>query len=196
MPAIRKELLLSERDYLEGERKSPIKHEYFAGEVFAMAGATINHNRIVANTLVSLTTQLKPKGCSVFSSDLRVYNPATRSYVYPDVVVCGKEAFLDKAFDTLLNPILLVEVLSDSTHHRDTGMKLGAYMQIPSLKDYLVISQSSLEVIHYTRQDENWLVRVYQGAQHSIELPHLECTLALADMYERVMWDETDQQAE
>ena len=126
---------ISEREYLAGERDSAIKHEYFAGEVYAMTGASRNHNLIVSAVIARLYSQLENRKCTVYPGDLRVKVARRHSYVYPDVtVVCGEEWFEDGHNDTLLNPTVIVEVLSPSTEMFDRGKKFEQYRQISSLQ--------------------------------------------------------------
>jgi len=127
---------LSEEEYLEFERNSEIKHEYFDGEIFAMSGASEAHNLIVANVIGELGSQLKKKPCRVYPSHMRVKIESTKFYTYPDVmIVCEKENFADDKEDMQLNPDVIIEVLSDSTESYDRGKKFSHYRQIASLKE-------------------------------------------------------------
>jgi Uma2 family endonuclease len=134
---------LTAKDYLEFERNSDIKHEYFDGEIFEMSGAKRNHNKITTNLSGLVWQHLKGKNCENYSNDMRVFVPETGLYTYPDlVVVCGEPQFQDDVFDTLLNPVLLVEVLSDSTESYDRGKKFQHYRSIESLQEYILVSQN------------------------------------------------------
>ena len=129
-------------EYLEMEQAAEFKHEYCAGEIFAMAGAKRAHNLITTNTLTALVNQLRDKDYEVYANDMRVQGNQSREYSYPDVVVvCGQPQFRDSREDTLLNPLVIVEVLSPSTEAYDRGDKLLRYRQIESLTDYVLISQ-------------------------------------------------------
>ena len=145
---------MTPEEYLETERKAETKSEYFAGEVFAMAGAGESHNVIVANVIIGLGTQLRGRPCKVYPSDMRVQVAPTGLFTYPDVVVvCGEPKFLDEKRDTLLNPTLLVEVLSDSTEAYDRGQKFEHYRQIESLQEYVLISPAAPKLERFLRQD-------------------------------------------
>jgi Uma2 family endonuclease len=184
---------LSVDEYLAGERSSDVKHEYFAGEVFALAGGSATHNRISGNVYASLHNQLRTRDCSPFTSDMRVLVPTTGLYTYPDVsVVCGSPTFADEHEDILLNPILLVEVLSPSTEHYDRGKKFQNYRTIASFQEYLLISQESYHVEHYIRQDDHqWLFSETNDRDDKIQLVSIDCYLALADIYNKVTIDQT-----
>jgi Uma2 family endonuclease len=140
-------------EYLAWERQQPEKHEFHGGDVFVVAGATFEHNQIVANVLGELRAALREKPCRVCASDLRVKIPATGLYTYPDAsVVCGRPAFEDDKLDTLLNPLIIVEVLSESTEDYDRGTKFTNYRTIASLRDYVLISTDKVLVEYHTRR--------------------------------------------
>src|SRR5215207_6350571 len=131
--------LLSEEEYLAIERQAEFRSEYVAGEMFAMAGASRRHNRTVTNLVVALDNQLRARPCNVYSNDMRVKVQSTGLFTYPDVVVtCGEERFADGEMDVLLNPVVIVEVLSDSTEAYDRGKKFESYQSIESLKEYVL----------------------------------------------------------
>lgn len=182
---------MSEQEYLAFERASEIKHEYFAGELFAMSGASEAHNLISGNVVTNLNIQLRNRQCLVYPSDMRVRVSATGLYTYPDIsVACGKPQFADDQFDTLLNPALLVEVLSPSTERYDRGRKFQDYRLLPSLQEYLLIAQDAPRIEHYLRQpDESWRLTDTQGLESSLVLPTLGCTLALAEIYLKVTFE-------
>src|SRR5215211_8263317 len=145
--------LLSPEEYLAIERKSEIKHEYFAGEVFAMVGASKRHNLITANIIRLLGNQLADRPRNVYPSDMRVKVSATGKYTYPDVVVaCDEEQFDDEEKDTLLNPVVIFEVLSESTEAYDRGKKFEQYQQIESLTEYVLVAQEPHRIEQYVRQ--------------------------------------------
>jgi Uma2 family endonuclease len=178
-------------EYLKNERLSSEKHEYRNGQIVAMAGASITHNRLVFNCAASLGPQLRGTACSGFNSDLRVRAPGARSYFYPDmVIVCGEEEFDDDQFDTLVNPVALVEVLSPSTESHDRGDKFAAFRTIESLRDYILISQDTMRVEHFARQDGGaWLLRAYEKPEDSFAFTGAPVTLRVAEVYERVSFD-------
>ncbi|HTP31850.1 MAG TPA: Uma2 family endonuclease [Candidatus Acidoferrales bacterium] len=179
---------LTPEQYLEIERKAEVKSEYFRGEMFAMSGASLAHNVIVANVLGELHQQLRSKPCRVLPSDMRVFIQATGLYTYPDaVVVCGEPKLQDKHFDTLLNPAVILEVLSPSTEAYDRGRKFEHYSSIESLTDYLLVATDRIHADLYTRQpDGSWLRRFVNTADGAIELASIGCRLVLGDLYERV----------
>lgn len=178
---------LTETEYLTQERLAPGKSEFLDGETFAMAGTSLPHNRISVNTLVALRSQLEGRGCEVFTSDLRLRVAQTGLYTYPDlVVVCGEPDLLDDDHDTLLNPKLIVEILSSSTEAYDRGQKFGHYRTIDSLTDYVLISQDRPLIEHFSRSHGIWELRAAEGVEAMLELPSIGCRLALAEVYRNV----------
>ncbi len=180
--------IISEKEYLEEERKSLHKSEYYIGEVSAIAGATKTHNAIVGAILGELYGFLKGKSCRVFPSDLRVHNPENSLYTYPDViVVCGEEKYLDDEFDTLLNPTVLVEVLSPATEDYDRGTKFKLYRPIPSLKNYILVSSTEYAAEIYSRNDNNeWVLNTAQEKDSYIHISAINYNLFLSDIYAQV----------
>lgn len=180
--------LLTPEEYLAIERKAEYKSEYFAGEMFALAGANRRHNRIVTNVVVGIDTQLKERPCNVYSSDMRVKVVKTGLYTYPDVVVtCGEELFEDDHKDTLLNPIVIIEVLSESTEAYDRGKKFKHYQQIESLLEYLLVAQDSYGVEKYVRQTgKQWLYSEFHDPEEIIKVQSIGCELVLKDLYSKV----------
>jgi Uma2 family endonuclease len=154
---------LTPEEYLALERQVETKSEYWGGEVYALAGASTNHTIIGANTLAELVMQLKGRPCTAHTNDLRIKVTRAGLYTYSDVVVvCGKAEFEDRSEDTLLNPTVLIEVLSPSTEAYDRGTKFEFYRTLESLYDYLLISQSKPIIEHFTRQpDDRWLLSTY-----------------------------------
>ena len=187
MSALAKSSLTAE-EYLAWERKQEAKNEYWNGEVYAMAGASERHNLVALNVGAELRTQVRGRGCRVYPGDMRIYIPATGLYTYADVtVVCGQPQFTDREVDTLLNPTLIVEVLSRSTESYDRGKTFQNYRSLPSLAEYLMVDQESYSLEHYVRQsDHQWLLSEVRGLEGVLELPTLGCTLALAEIYAQV----------
>jgi Uma2 family endonuclease len=175
-------------EYLAQERQAQCKNEYYAGEIFAMAGASRWHNLIVTNVLRELSTQLKGRPCTTYPSDMRVKVGPAGLYTYPDVtVVCGEARFEDNQQDTLLNPTLIVEVLSESTEAYDRGGKFARYRKLDSLTEYVLITQTKPHIEHYVRQPDNrWLLAEAERLHDSIHLPSIDCHLALAEVYDKV----------
>jgi Uma2 family endonuclease len=179
---------LTPAEYLEFERKSEIKHEYFDGEIFAMSGAKWNHNVIAWNIGGELRQKLRDKKCSVCPGDMRVFVPETGLYTYPDlVVVCGEPEFQDNVFDTLLNPILLIEVLSETTESYDRGKKFQHYRSIESLQEYILVSQDEARIEKYVKTGDGfWLLSEAVGLGSEIKFDSIECLLALNEVYDKV----------
>ncbi len=179
---------LTPAEYLAIERKATTKSEYFNGQMWAMAGGLEPHNRISINVTGELHIQFKGRPCREYGSDQRIKVAATGLYTYPDAsALCGELEFDDEHRDTLLNPQVLVEVLSKSTERYDRGDKFEHYQRIPSLQDYLMISQKKHHLDHYHRQDDgSWLLRVYTSLDDVVELSSVGCRLALREIYDKV----------
>ncbi len=179
---------ISEEAYLESERSSTIKHEFFHGRIYAMTGAKESHHLIAANTLASLHSQLRQKPCRVYPSDMRIKVLHTGLNTYPDIVViCGQPQFTDEVRDTIVNPTVIVEVLSSSTERYDRGMKFQNYRTIDTLQDYILISQDHHHIECYTRKESGlWLLQDVDGIEEKIPIQSIECTLHLEDIYEKV----------
>lgn len=175
-------------EYLAYERESDSRHEFFEGEIFAMSGASRAHNLICTNIVGTLHPQLKGKGCEKYAGDLRVRIPATGLYTYPDVtVVCDEPQFEDDTCDTLLNPTLIIEVLSPTTQDYDRGRKFAHYRRISSLQIYLLVEQEKAHVEMFTRQREGRWELWETGDLHSeLELSAICARLSLADIYDDV----------
>ena len=179
---------LTPQEYLVLERQRDEKSEYWDGDIFLMSGASRAHNLIVTNVARELSTQLLERPCEVYPSDMRVRLPHTARYVYPDVsVVCGAPQFEDAEVDTLLNPTILVEVLSPSTAAFDRGATFDAYRTIPSLQEYVLIAQDTPRVYVYTRQSDNrWLLSEATQRDQVMQLLSTGCQLALTEVYRKV----------
>lgn len=175
--------LLTPEDYLVIERAAETRSEYYAGEMFALAGASRRHNRIVANLIIELGIRLEASPCEVYPSDMRVKVSETGLYTYPDVlVVCGEPELEDD--DTLLNPRLIVEVLSPSTEAYDRGRKFEHYRRIPALAEYLLVGQDAQRIEQYTRQDQDrWLLTEVRGLDGVVQCESVSCELPCARVY-------------
>jgi len=191
MSALEKTVITA-TEYLELERAHPeLKSEFINGEVFAMAGASEIHVTIVSNLVISLGTQFKRRACKVYASDMRVKVNKKRigkkgDYVYPDVVALCQKPELEEQ-DNLINPKLIIEVLSESTEAYDLGQKAELYRAIPSLHDYILIAQDRYYVAHYQRQnDQTWLLREYREENANIAIESLQAKLSLIDIYDKV----------
>ena len=183
---------ISEEEYLRIERAAEFKSEYIDGQMYAMSGASWAHGLITLNFGSELRTGLRDKACAVVANDIRVRITPRRFYTYPDlVVVCGLPAFADNEHDTLLNPTLLVEVLSPSTEKRDRDFKLRHYREIESLKEYVLVSQSEPYVMSYRRSASGeWVLSAWEGVGALCRLESLEIDVRLADIYRQVTFAE------
>jgi len=179
---------LSEAEYLEIERRADYKSEFFNGEMFGMSGGTSAHSLIASNLIRAIGNQLEGCPCDVYTSDMRVKVQASGLYTYPDLsVACGDREFEDEHDDVLLNPTVVVEVLSDSREAYDRGRKFALYRQIPSLREYLLVSQREPLVEQYLRQDSgDWLLHAVAGLQSKFTLPSLSVTIELAKVYTNI----------
>jgi Uma2 family endonuclease len=177
--------------YLAAERKAAFKSEYLGGYITAMSGASREHNRIAGNFYHKIRGQLENRPCEAFISDLRVCVSSTGLYTYPDViVVCGEPAFQDDELDTLLNPTVIVEVLSPTTESYDRGAKFAHYRRLPSLKEYVLIDQSQVLVERYVRQGEDWVFSALDDLDGTLRLISIDCSLPLRDIYARVSFSD------
>jgi len=180
------------QEYLVRERQATFKSEFYRGELFAMAGGSPTHSLIAANFVREAGNGLKGSRCNVYNSDLRVrVNPAAL-HTYPDAsIICGDLQFDDNQQDTVINPVVLIEVLSDSTEKYDRGAKSILYRQIPSLKELILIAQNEAYVGHFVRQDSGgWLLRDVLDLSGSIELAAVQISIALSEIYRSVTFSE------
>ncbi len=170
--------------YLALERKADYKSEYRDGFIWAMAGASREHNLIAGNLHGEIRSQLKGRPCEVYTSDMRLRVSPTGLYTYPDVMaVCGEPQFLDDEVDTLLNPSMIAEILSPSTESYDRGNKFDQYRQLTSLREYVMIAQDKVLVERYTRQGEEWLLTVFRNLDETLPLTSIGCEIALREIY-------------
>ena len=175
------EYLAQERALLEG------RNEYVNGQVHAMTGASLAHSTITGNVGAALRAAGRGRGCRAFVNDMRVHVPATRMYTYPDVVaLCGTPQLMDDRQDTLLNPSVIVEVLSPSTEAYDRGDKFAHYQRIASLQEYVLVAQDRVAVSHFRRHDLGWLLTTLDDPAAVLELPSYGARLSLAEIYDAV----------
>ena len=181
---------LTPEQYLALERATAYKSEYFLGEVFAMTDASPTHVLMASNIVAALHGQLRRRPCTVYATDLRLKVHASGLYTYPDiVVVCGEPQFDDYQRDTLVNPTLIVEVLSEATQDYDRGGKFAQYRKIPSFAEYVLVAQDECHVEHFVKQaDGLWLLSETDRLADVLTLSSIECTLLLSDMYEKVQF--------
>lgn len=179
---------VSAKDYLRWERQAEGRSEYHAGQIFAMAGASRRHNRIVTNLSSALNVQLQSRPCNNYSSDLRVRIGNAERYLYPDIVAtCGREDFEDDQQDVLLNPLLIIEVLSPSTERYDRGDKFLYYQTIPSLREYVLVSQDRRCFQVYRKQpDGRWLDESPSSSPLILRFESVDCVLTEAEVYAKV----------
>ena len=176
---------LTETEYLELERRAEFKSEFFEGEVFALSGGTPLHSQIATNLAAEFRNQLKGKRCVPYNSDLRLKVEATGLITYPDLsVACGPLQFAAGTDDTVVNPTVIVEVLSDSTEAYDRGRKFENYRQMPSLREYLLVSQKQPRIEQFVRLESgHWLLQEAVGLGAALSLPSLEITISLAEVF-------------
>lgn len=176
--------------YLALEREAEYKSEYINGQIFAMSGASREHDLIAVNLIRELSSQLRGRPCELHISDMRVKVSPTGMYTYPDVtVVCGEPQFEDVHVDTLTNPTLIIEILSPSTEAYDRGEKFAHYRRLPSLTDYVLVAQDTVQIEHYVRQDNtggHWDFTVTSDPSGTLHLPSIGCNVIVRDIYERV----------
>ena len=182
------------QEYLERERRAETKSEYSSGVITPMAGATKEHIKINVDTQTHLCVQLRGQACEVYNSDTRTRVLRGDKYYYPDIViVCGEARFEDNVFDTLMNPTLIVEILSESTERKDRSEKMDAYEALESLTDYVLISQTEPRIEHYSRlPDGGWRYLTARGRDAVLPLPNIGCELRLAEVYLRVSFEAQD----
>jgi Uma2 family endonuclease len=180
---------MTPEEYLALERQADTRSEYLDGKMFVLSGGSRWHSLIKTNLSGDLSTQLKGRACEVYSSQ-RVRIPTTGLYTYPDVVVvCGEPRFEDGLLDTLLNPKLIVEVLSPTTEAYDRGKKFEHYQSVDSLAEYLLVDPARPRVEHYLRQDGNqWLLTVLEEFAATVPLPSIQCELPLTEIYDKVVF--------
>jgi Uma2 family endonuclease len=187
----------SPEDYLAFERTSDTKHEYLAGTIYAMSGGSARHNRIAGSTYAALYAQLRRRNCTVYPSDMRVKAVQTGLYTYPDItIVCGNEQFEDAKEDSLVNPTIIIEVLSPSTEKYDRGKKFQHYRTILSLREYILIAQDSYHVERFLRQSDNtWILSESTDPTGIIALTTIHAVLNVEEIYEKVTFTERDTDA-
>lgn len=182
---------ISPEEYLAHEREALTKSEYLSGQVVAREGASENHSLIQTNLIAHLVPQARLHACRTYPSDMRVKIPSCNTYLYPDLsIVCGMAQFEDRLRDNLLNPTVIIEILSPSTALYDRTEKFARYRQIPTLREYLLVAQDTPTVEHFVRQpDDQWLWSLAEQLTDTITLSSIECTLALAEIYADIVFE-------
>ena len=184
--AVQTKNYITPEEYLATEREADFKSEYYQGEVFAMSGAGNNHNIITTNLIGQLYNSFRKKNCQAYSNNMRLHIPLNGLYTYPDVMaVCGERIFLDDKKDTLLNPFLVIEVLSPSTADYDRGTKFMLYRSIPTLQHYILVDSRACHVERYAKNAEsNWVLTEVKDLNAVLSFTNPDSALALSDIYE------------
>ncbi len=192
MSTVKPQRDMTEAEYLAYERASSTKHEYYKGRIYAMTGAKEAHNLIAGNIIAALHPQLRRKGCRIYPSDMRVKIMQTGLNTYPDIaVVCGPPQFTDNVRDTIINPIVIIEVLSVSTERYDRGMKFQHYRTIETLDDYMLVAQDHPHIEHFSRQENGlWIFQEATNVALRINIPSIGCVLHLQDVYAQVEFEQ------
>ena len=183
-------------EYITLERKAipdaeTVRSEYMNGKIIGRSSSNWAHNVITGNIVAGLYTRLKSSGCFVFANEMRVSIPSANSYFYPDIgIVCEEPCFEDDVFDILLNPIVVVEVLSPSTEAYDRGDKFAHYRQLHSLQEYILVSQDKVNIDHYVRHATQWILTDFQKLEQHLPLTSIQCELPLREIYENVPFPE------
>ena len=185
-----KKVRFTAAEYLAMEAAADYKSEFFGGEIFALAGGSADHSVVAVNVAAELRQLLDARPCRVFNSDMRLYVRPSGLYTYPDVtVVCGKEQMVERRTDTVTNPLLLIEVLSDSTRDYDRGAKFQFYKQIPTLREYVLVESGHARVECYRRTaDDRWTIETFEGIDAIALVESLDCRLPLRHIYHKVSW--------
>ena len=183
---------IAEQEYLALDRVADRRSEYHDGQMFLMSGASNEHNLIVGEVIRNIGNTLVNSPCNVYPSDMRIQIPGRRNYVYPDVsVVCAEPQFDDKRSEILLNPNLIIEVLSPSTQHFDRGKKFDLYRSIPSVQEYVLVAQDEPRVAVYQRRaNEEWAFTEAEGLKGKIRLYSVGCDLGLKEIYRKIVFEQ------
>ncbi len=177
---------LSVEEYLQFEKASRDKHEYFKGEIFAMAGAGARHNVIFSNFFISIGIQLKGKPCKPYGSDLRIHIPENSLFTYPDIsIICGEIIPSKVDADTTIQPTVIIEILSPSTRNYDQGIKFRLYREIPTLKEFITIDSESIGIEAYRINSQgNWELKDHRSIDETLTIPTVGLSLSLKEIYE------------
>ena len=190
MSAIPTQTHYTAEEYLALERSASTKSEFHDGQIYAMTGASRKHNLVSGNIYRELSLQLEKRPCEAYINDMRLKAAEAHSYHYPDIaVVCGTPQFEDAQLDTLLNPTLLIEVLSPSTEAYDRGGKFAHYRKIDTLREYLLVTQDQPSIERYVRQGVVWMLTEAVGLEASVPLESIDCVLSLREVYDKVLDD-------
>ena len=177
-------------EYLEIERKAETKSEYIGGRMYAMSGVSRRHSLISGNLHAEIHAQLRGRNCEAHIADMRLKVSPTGMYTYPDVVaVCGEARFEDAHIDTLLNPTVIVEVLSPSTEAYDRGEKFAQYRRLETLREYVLVAQDQMRIEHYRREGLEWVLTEISDPGGTLNLPSIDCRVAVSAIYEKIEFD-------
>jgi Uma2 family endonuclease len=186
----------SPEEYLAFERQSLERHEYLDGDIYAMVGASKQHLKIQANIAAYLLPKLESLDCWIFTNDARIRPQTSKAYFYPDLVIqCEEESYEDEFEDSILNPTIIIEILSPSTKNFDRGEKFVRYQTIPSLQSYVLVSQDSPLIERFDREGKTWVYHRTEGLDAVVEMAAVQCTLPLADVYRRITFNQSSDQA-
>jgi Uma2 family endonuclease len=176
---------ISQEEYLEMERASLEKHEYYQGEIFAMSGASLKHNDVFSNLFGEIQGKLKGKNCRPYGSDLRIHVPKNSLYTYPDIsIICDKADLTDDKFDTATNPTVIIELLSQSTRNCDKLEKFSLYRDIDSLKEYILVDTQKIHIENYVRNADNtWQLTDYNAISDNLIITAVNISVSIADIY-------------
>ncbi len=182
---------ISADDYLKAERDAAEKHEYYQGEIFAMSGASVKHNRVFSNLFIDIGQKLKAKECRPYGSDLRIHIPQNTLYTYPDIsIICGEPELTDEHVDTATNPTVIIEILSQSTRNYDRGTKFKLYRDIESLKEYILVDSLAVSIEVFSKNEINiWQLHEYKTIDDNLFSTGLNITISLKDIYEGISFD-------
>ena len=186
--AVYKKDKFSIEEYLEMENAADEKHEYYKGEIFAMSGAKVTHNNIAGNIFVALTNKLKGKKCKPYNSDTRIHIESNTLFTYPDIsIICGEVNTLNNDEYNVLNPTVLIEVLSKSTKNYDRGEKFKLYRDIPTLKEYVLVDSASIHIeIFRLNKNGHWELEEYKSLSESVAIKAINETIALPEINDGV----------
>ena len=185
--------LLTPGEYLALERKAGIRSEYIAGRMFAMSGASRRHSLIAGNFHGEIWSRLRGRECEVHMNDMRVKVSPPGLYTYPDIVaVCGEARFEDNELDTLVNPTVIVEVLSESTEAYDRGEKFAHYRRLETLREYVLVAQDKIRIEHFRREGDEWILSEVSAPEATLHLGSIDCHIGVAAIYDKVELEPTN----
>ncbi|MEI7604277.1 MAG: Uma2 family endonuclease [bacterium] len=187
LPKLRTDILISTEEYLKKERLADYKSEFVEGILYAMSGASEKHNLIVFNLITEIGRQIKKRPCKAYANDMKIRVKET-NYVYPDVsALCGEAKFSDEETDVLLNPSIIIEVLSESTSNYDRGKKFELYRRLDSLQEYILVDQDRCYIEYHVKKGMQWILTELDNLQDKLTLVSIECEILVEDIYNRVL---------